>query len=175
LITSALEKVEDGTPFAWTINNITGETERLQICQVLQQQWKEIGDQMEINTTDVASYVAINNAGEFARSYGFLSFAPDPSTAAFWYKTEGALNWHGLGEALPDLQALLLSAEQTVDLAERKAIYAEFQEIIAETAPDVYIYDRQYYHVASSRIHNFNPMPDGNFIYEINQWYVDAE
>ncbi len=170
-----VEGIEDGTLFAWTINNITGETERLQVCQILQQQWKEVGAQVEINTTDVSNYVAINSGGEFAMSYGFLSFTPDPSTAAYWYKTENALNWHGLGEAYPELEGILLAAEQTVDLDERKALYAEFQEIIAAGATNLFIYDRQFYHIASTKIHDFKPSPAGDFVWNIYQWWMDAE
>ena len=168
-----VEGIEDGTLFAWTLNNITGETERLQVCQILQEQWKEIGAEVEINTTDVSNYVAINNAGEYAMSYGYLTFNADPSTAAFWYKTEDALNWHGLEEAYPGLQALLLSAEQTVIQAERKAMYSEFQELIADGATDLFVYDRYFYHVANKRIHEFKPTAAGGMLWNVNDWWVE--
>ena len=98
-----------------------------------------------------------------------------PAPAAYWYKTENALNWHGVGDEYPDLENILVSAEQTVSEDERLEYYKQFQEIIADAATDLYIYDRNFYHVVANRVHNFKPSPTGITVWNTYEWWVDPQ
>jgi len=170
-----VEGVPDGTKLAFSVINIAGQAERLQICQIVQQQWKEIGVELEIETMDVSTWVSRRNSFEFTVAYGYNAWDPDPGLAAqqTWYSV-GTQNPHGLDTIYPDIDALLEEAMATVDIGKRKAMYAEFQELIAERATDFLMYDRNWYNAASEKVHNFKPIPGGGqHTWNSYEWWLE--
>jgi peptide/nickel transport system substrate-binding protein len=159
-------EVEDGTRFAWEIANVAGQAERVQVCQVLQQYWQEIGADVTINTADVSTIVGQLMSGEFDMGYGFLDVSPEPSSAVFWWRVDGGLNWHGLDTLLPEVEDIIVAADQSLDPVERRDLYTEFQELVAEEAVDIFIYDRIWYDAVNNRVNGFAPIGGGG----VNTW-----
>jgi peptide/nickel transport system substrate-binding protein len=159
-------EVEDGTKFAWEIANVAGQPERVQVCQVLQQYWQEIGAEVTINTADVSTIVGQLMSGEFDMGYGFLDVSPEPSSAVFWWRVDGGLNWHGLDTLLPEVEDIIVAADQSLDPDERRDLYTEFQELVAEEALDIFIYDRIWYDAVNNRVNGFAPIGGGG----VNTW-----
>jgi peptide/nickel transport system substrate-binding protein len=161
-----VEDVPDGTRFSWEILNVAGQPERLQVCQVLQQYWQDVGAEVTINTADVSTAVGQLMSGDFTMGYGFLDVSPEPSSAVFWWRVDGGLNWHGLDTLLPEVEQLIIAGDQSLDPQERRDIYAEFQEYVAEQAVDVLLYDRIWYDAVNNRVHGFEPIGGGG----VNTW-----
>jgi len=165
--------VPDGTKFAWEILNVAGQPERLQVCQVLQQYWQDVGAEVTINTTDVSTAVGQLMSGDFTMGYGFLDVSPEPSSAVFWWRVEGGLNWHGLDTLLPEVEELIIAGDQSLDPEERREIYAEFQEYVAEQAVDVLLYDRIWYDAVNDRVNNFKPIGGGGVdTWNAYEWWL---
>jgi peptide/nickel transport system substrate-binding protein len=166
-------EVADGTKFAWQINNIVGQPERLKVCQVLQQYWQDIGAEVTINAVDAATGVGALNAGDFDMAYGWLDVSVEPSSCVFWWRTEGGLNWSNIDTLLPEVEDIIVAADQSLDPAERKALYAEFQELIAEQATDVLLYDRNWYDAVNNRVQNFKPIGAGGVnTWNAQEWWI---
>ncbi len=164
--------VTDGAKLAWTVNNITGQAERLQICQIAQQQWKAIGAQVDINTVDVAAYVAANNSFKFTMDYGYLGVSPEPVQAGYWWQVKDSPNWHGMDAVYPQIDSVFAQAQTTLDQATRFKILADYQEKINQLAPDVWIYDRNWYDAAKSKLQNFKPAPFGIHTWNAAEWWI---
>ncbi len=166
-------EVPDGTRFAWEIANVAGQAERLQVCQVLQQYWQAIGADVTINTADVSTIVGQLMSGEFDMGYGFLDVSPEPSSAVFWWRVDGGLNWHGLDTLLPEVEDIIVQADQSLDPDERTDLYEEFQEYVAEQAVDVFIYDRVWYDAVNNRVNGYQPIGGGGAnTWNAHEWWV---
>jgi peptide/nickel transport system substrate-binding protein len=73
----------------------------------------------------------------------------------------------------PKVDALLEAGRRTFDEAKRKVIYGEFQEIMAEEQPVIFLYVPEALPVVSSRVRGIEPAPAG-ISYNFTKWYVPA-
>jgi peptide/nickel transport system substrate-binding protein len=168
------EVVPDGTKLAWTILNIAGQLERLQICQIAQQQWRVVGAEVDINTVDVSTFVGTARSFDFGMAYLYNQWSTDPGLAVGYTWHPDGHNWHGLDTMYPDVTDILDAARATVDVDERKALYAEFQELMAERVPDILMYDRMWYNAVSEKVHNFKPIPGGEQqTWNAYEWWLE--
>ena len=163
---------KDGKPLAFAITNISGDAERLQIVQIAQQQWKAVGAQVDINLVDAATFVKTMQSGNFPIAYGFWGAGPDPdSMLSTWFYGKGN-NWQRLN--LPQLDSLIDQARVTLDQNKRKDLYIQAQELIAQQAPNIFIYSRVFFDGVKKKVHNFKPVGGGGVnTWNVNEWWID--
>ncbi|HTU00859.1 MAG TPA: hypothetical protein VMG58_03545, partial [Candidatus Sulfotelmatobacter sp.] len=100
------------------------------------------------------------------------SLGLDPDQYDIWSSTmTGPDQLNHISYKNPRVDALLEAGRRTFDEAKRKAIYGEFQRIMAEDQPVIFLYVPDALPVLSSRIHGIQVAPTG-IGYHSFQWYV---
>ena len=135
---------KNGTPLKITLVTYTERAELPEIAEVIQQQLKKVGIETELKVLSFDAAESLRNKGEFdlfliGRG---LFFVPDPDEIMMSdYHSDGFSNgglgayyWHN-----DTVDQLLEQARVTPDMASRKELYDEAQEIIQKEAPVAYL------------------------------------
>ena len=163
---------KDGERLSVNLLNIAGDSERLQVVQLAQAQWAEIGIELNIENVDAPTFVAAMIGADFQFAYGFWGYSVDPSGYNERYlSTSGGawLNYHN-----DTVDQLLLDAVKTADREERKAKYAEFQDIVVEDATNIWLYNRVFYDAVQTRVKGFvaNTSVATN-MWNAHEWWIE--
>lgn len=162
---------KDGQPLALTLLNIAGESERLQIVQLAQAMWKEIGVDVEISQVDAPTFVDAMTTQNYQFAYGWWGFSVDPSGYNDRWLSTSAGHW--LNYDNPEVDQLLLDALQTADPEARKALYAQFQEQVVEDATNIYVYNRVNFDAVKPRLQGFVPSASSaTNMWNVHEWFV---
>ncbi len=148
-----------------------------QIAQLLKEQWEKIGARVNIETTDVTT---IQQDFIRPRQYQALLFGEvlgaDPDPFAFWHSSQK--KDPGLNLALyqnKKVDKLLQEARQTMDQSARIDKYTEFQKLLIEDAPAVFLYSPTYLYPVNKKIKRINieklAIPSQRFS-QIENWYI---
>lgn len=129
---------KDGVRLSFTCTTITGDQARRPIAELAQQMLAEVGVEMLLAEAPVASILEALPKGEmdssiFNWTFG-SAFAPDPYDTLH---SQGSSNFNGYSNARVD--ELIEAGRTTVDVEERKAIYHELQEIVADEVPFLFL------------------------------------
>ena len=155
-------------------------------ANILKNQWKTLGINLEIKTLDVsteAAKLAFQDEILKPRNYGILLYGellgliPDPFP--FWHSSQ--IKDPGLNMALyenKDADKLLEEARQTLDQEKRKSTLEEFQNILIEDAPAVFLYSPNYLYLVSAKIKGVSLKiitdPSKRFT-GIEEWYIKTK
>lgn len=181
--TNIREKVfnNDEEPTPLKIILITTEWPELQqVTGILQKQWSKIGAEIEIKILSIAE---IQQDYIRPREYQALLFGevlgPDPDPFAFWHSTQK--RDPGLNLALYDnknIDKLLEEAREAFDSETRAKKYEEFQKLVVEDAPVVFLYNPFYLYPVSKKIKGIEieniPIPSKRFS-GIEKWYIKTK
>ena len=99
---------------------------------------------------------------------------PDPSLLFYRHfraLPEGAdfRNWNNAAAS-----ALLDQGQQATDPAKRRAIYAEFQKLLAEQVPTIMLFSADLITAQSTRVHNYTQHATGWYFGLVKTWVGDA-
>ncbi len=154
--------------------------ELAQTADILLNQWKKIGANVKVSVLGVSdlqqNYVR-------PREYGSLlfgqaaSFNPDPYS--FWHssqKRDPGLNLSLFDDKKAD--ELLDKAREEMDESKRAEEYREFQRILADEIPAIFLYSPNYLYPVNQKvkgidIKNVN-FPSGRFA-DVNKWYINTK
>jgi peptide/nickel transport system substrate-binding protein len=103
---------------------------------------------------------------------------PDPDQYSLWHSgaDPGSLNFayaRGWGVIDQDLEV----GRAAVDQSERLAAYIDFQMLIADAAPAIFLYTPHYDYAVSQRVHGVhlnNVIEPGDRFQYVTQWYVNT-
>lgn len=151
-----------------------------QTAQVLQEQWNKIGVQVNLEIVDAT---AMQQEYIRPRQYQALLFgevlSADPDPFAFWHSSQK--KDPGLNLALyqnKDVDKLLESARQTMDQEERMQKYAEFQKLLVEDMPAIFLYSPIYLYPVTGKIKGFSierlPQYSQRFS-QVEGWYMKTK
>lgn len=139
-------------------------------AQNIQAQLAEIGVTVEIETLELGVYVDRWLKGDFDAAVALNGGNPDPHNMFFRY-------WHSTGNlnsvanySAPEIDALLAEAVALTDPAERKAVYDQIQQQLAEAAPWVWLYVGYEYRIYQPYVENYTNMSNGQTIYLRETW-----
>jgi peptide/nickel transport system substrate-binding protein len=134
----------DGTPMKYEINVVSGWTDWVSACEIMAQNFKEIGIDATVKTYDFSAWIDKVNKGEFDMSIGWSSGGATPinfyrgqmSSATFKPVGEVASeNWQRYQS--PAMDALIKEFSATSDPAEQKAVAEKMQQAYADEAPAI--------------------------------------
>lgn len=137
---------------------------RVEVCQVLQSQLKEIGINIEIDVMEFGSFIEATSAGQHDMAY----FAWTCSTSDADYTYYSLL--HSSQQGAPGnrsfvddakVDELVEKGRSTIDPEERKAIYDELEEYLGEYIPYVNIYYSNINAGANKKVKDFVIAPTG--------------
>jgi len=168
--------VRDGKPFSFTIMTNQGNAVRQQTAEIIQRRLRAIGVDVKIHIVEWAAFI-----NTFIRKRNFEAIllgwglGLDPDQYEIWHSSmTGPDELNHISYNNPRVDALLEAGRRTFDEAKRMSIYAEFQDLLAEEQPVVFLYVPDALPVVSARINGIEPAPAG-ITYNFTRWYVPRE
>ena len=141
-------------------------------AQSIQAQLAELGINVEIESLELGVYVDRWLAADFDAAVALNGGNPDPDNMFYRY-------WHSTGNlnkvaaySSPEIDALLDQARSVVDVEERKVLYDEIQQLLADAAPWVWLYVGYEYRVMQPDVMGYVPLSNGATVY-LRDTYLD--
>jgi peptide/nickel transport system substrate-binding protein len=167
-------RTKDGERLSLTLLNIAGDSERLQIVQIAQAMWEDIGVEVNISQVDAPTFVDAMTTQNYQFAYGFWGFSVDPSGYNERWLSSSAGHW--LNYDKPEVDALLLEGLQTAEREARRVLYEQFQEIVVEDATNIYVYNRVFFDAVKNRVQGFVPSASNSTnMWNVHEWWLASE
>lgn len=164
---------KNGVPMAFTIVTNQGNDQRIKSAEIIQRRFQQVGVKVKIRVIEWASLLKeFIHPGNFDATLMGWTVPIDPDGYNVWHSSKtgpGQLNFIGYENSRVD--ELLEQGRRTIDQAQRKKIYAEFQQILAEDQPYTFLFVPDSLPVVAKRFREVTEAPSGimhNFI----RWYV---
>ena len=154
----------------------------VQVADLLTKEFAAVGVQL---TVDVVPSTVLVSRYLVGKKYQMALVAfdngPDPDQFGLWHSSNSSDPLNFSSPLLPK-QALidkdLEDGRATADHKLRKAAYTDFQDLMSDAAPAVFLYEPHYAYIVSKRVHGVrtNPVvePVDRFQY-VTEWWVDVK
>ncbi|MBN2645303.1 MAG: peptide-binding protein [Desulfuromonadaceae bacterium] len=166
----------EGKPFSFTIVTNQGNDQRIKAGEIIQRRLQEVGIKVQLRVIEWASFLKeFIHPGNFEATLLGWTVPMDPDGYNVWHSSKtgkGQLNFISFKNERVD--ELLELGRRTLGRAQRKKIYAEFQQILAEEVPYTFLFVPDSLPVVARRFHGIEEAPAGimhNFIH----WYVPKD
>ncbi|WP_420414107.1 ABC transporter substrate-binding protein [Roseibium sp.] len=150
-----------------TLTTLAGSSDDATVFAALQQMWSAIGITLVAEQVDGATRGAKNRSGEFdIHTYGWVDDVNDPSQVTGWlgyYPTRKAV---GTGWNNAEFNGLYEASSSEMDPEKRADQYRQMQEIYAEAAPLLFMYETPFAVAVSGKVNGYIQTPLGNNIFE---------
>ena len=122
---------EAGYPNGLDLTYMTYESAvNLAFAEVLQNMWKQIGVNVDVQFLDLATFTQMNNAGQITMALMTNTASiPDPAAALIAWPSERTIS---LRHGDSHIDELLKKGQETIDQDERIAVYQELQDYLWE-------------------------------------------
>lgn len=167
---------KDGQKLSFTISTTAGDVQREQIEQLMKEQLREAGINLEIRNYDALTLFGdIIENGKFDTVLFAWMAGVDPDNFTLWHSDQLPPN----GQNYPHfinarVDELIEASRQTFDQTARKECFDEIQEILAEEVPVMPLYYRANLDVAVSKLHEFKPNPTSySNMWNCSQWWLE--
>ena len=168
---------EDGTEMKLNLKTNAGNEARESIMALVQQQWGEIGIEVEIEAMEWNAYLDVLLGQTFdGVVIGWTGVDPDNESLFFGkYDVPGG-GFNFCSFYRPDYEPLELEAKTVEGCAyeDRGAIYRDIQEVFYDEVPYVFLYAPRSITGINSRIGGVNPAPWSTG-YNIHEWFIIGE
>lgn len=170
---------EIATPLAVTLTTVDTQ-ENMAVAQIVKQNWESIGikTELEIVPSSKIQQEKIRTHEYEALLYGEI-LGQDPDPFPFWHSSqahESGLNLAAFNNRRVD--ELLEGARSTTDPDERARMYVEFQDLLAEDVPAIFLYSPTYTYAVSGKVKGIETKtiysPADRFS-DISFWYIDIK
>ncbi len=154
--------------------------ENIAVAQLIKQQWQAVGvmTELEIVPASKLQKDKIRPRDYEALLYGEI-IGPDPDPYPFWHSSQNS--GQGLNLAVFSnrrVDELLEKARLTTNDDERAGYYREFQTILAEELPAIFLYSPTYTYAVSRRVNGISEatvfVPADRFA-DIANWYINTK
>ncbi len=153
--------------------------ENVAIAKELQKDWQLIGAKINLKIVETSKIAdTIKNRDYEILLYGqILGFDPDPYP--FWHsnqETHPGLNLTSLNN--PAIDKLLEEARKTTDETKRAIQYNQFQKLLAESVPAIFLFSPTYTYPQNKKIKGFDSerlIIPANRFNQITSWYIKTD
>lgn len=153
-----------------------------QVAEAISQQLARVGIQVTIDAVPASVLVSRYLVGKhFQMALVAFDNGPDPDQFGLWHSSnsQAVLNF---ASVLTPKQALidkdLEDGRSASDRKARRAAYADFQDLMADAAPAIFLYEPHYAYITGIAVHGVrtNPVvePVDRFQH-VAQWWVDVK
>ncbi len=149
------------------------------IAEIIKSQWEKIGAKVTIKVFEFGDLYQNVIA---TRKYDALLFGEsigkDLDLYAFWHSSQR--NSPGLNVALyvnSKVDRLLEEARVATDEKSRQGSYAQFEKIIQDELPAIFLYSPEFIYVIPDKVRNlhFDSIIPSNRFYGISTWYITTD
>ncbi len=169
---------KDGKPLSFTLMTSSGNTQYEAVLAITEQQWKEIGVDVEIQYYEwsvlVEKYLDAGNFEAYMLAWGL---GLDPDCYLFWHSS-AAYDERGVLQGFNDckyinerMDELLELGRTTMDQEKRKEIYGEIQTMLNEDLPNLFLYTQNYTAGMHKKFKGVTFSPLGPIFPE--RWYIE--
>lgn len=166
-----LEK--DGRIFSFTVLVNQGNQARLMTAQIIKEQLKKIGIEMNIKVLEWQALLhEFIDKKRFEAVIMGWALSRDPDIYDIWHSSktkEGEFNF--ISYKNEEVDRLLIQGRQVFDIEKRKKIYHRIHEILAEEQPVTFLYVPDALPVLHKRFKGVEKAPLGIW-YDFIHWYV---
>lgn len=160
------------TPIKVKMNTPTMFPEMLPVAQLLKEQFKAVGVDLEINVMEWAAYLAAERKREFQAQIGGFSGRPDPDVYVYGeFHSKAPGNVSRLNS--PRVDQLAEQGRRTTDLEKRRQVYADAQKAIVDEAGFLFLAVGTDYEVLSKKVKGFQLMPN-RFRLSVKEVWLDS-
>lgn len=157
-----LDEAGLGGGFEVKFTTLAGSADDATLFTALQQMWSPLGVNLKVEQVDNPTRGEKNRSGDFdIHTYGWANDVHDPAQVTGWlgyYKQRQAV---GTGWNNQEFNALFEASNVEVDPAKRKDEYKQMQEIYAEGAPLLFLFETPFAVAVSKSIEGYVQTPLG--------------
>lgn len=172
-------RMKDGKVLEFSIATVN-QPYFVKTLDILKENWTKMGVKVNVNVYEPGD---IQEQIVKPRTYEALLFGEvlgvDPDPYAFWHSTQ--MKYPGLGLAVfyqKNIDDLLETARKTDDEEQRRLKYFNFQNILADELPAIFLYNPYYTYVLAPDISGVSfqyiTTPADRFT-DIANWYIDTK
>ncbi|SDQ23530.1 ABC transporter substrate-binding protein [Pseudovibrio sp. Tun.PSC04-5.I4] len=158
---AAAAGLKEGTEI--TLTTLAGSSDDSTLFAALQQMWTPLGVSLKVEQVDGPTRGAKNRSGEFdIHTYGWVNDVNDPAQVAGWlgyYPTRKAV---GTGWNNAEFNTLFEASNTEIDPEKRSEQYKSMQDIYADAAPLLFLYETPFAVALSSNVNGYLQTPLGN-------------
>ena len=168
---------ENGEKLELTLVCQTNHPIREKTAVVIQENLKEIGVKIEIDSMEYSSVmdqVVANHEFDLYMMGNTLSLDPDPRP--MWHSDaisneKGVVGYNIVAYYNEETDKLIEEGNATLDQSERKEIYNEFGKILNEDVPEAYLFCQDIERVYNSKLEGYKPSTFNEF-YNVHNWVI---
>jgi peptide/nickel transport system substrate-binding protein len=164
---------KNGTPFSFTVLVNQGNEARLKTAQILKEQFKRIGIDMQIKVLEwqamLHDFIDKKRFEAIIMGWGL---SRDPDAYDIWHSSktrEGEFNF--ISYTNEEVDRLLIEGRRTFDKDKRTRIYHRIHEILAEEQPYAFLYVPDSLPVLHKRFKGVEKAPIGIW-HDFIHWHV---
>jgi peptide/nickel transport system substrate-binding protein len=147
----------DGQRFAFKLTSSSTLLGAQQVTAELQQRWKALGMESDIELVEFGVFI---NQRRDNHNYDVMlhswSLPLDPDQFNYWHSS--AITGGGLNDGEyrnPEVDRLLEDGRKTLDPAQRKAIYSQFQKLMADDLPELWLWNNAEVRAGAAKLQGF--------------------
>lgn len=159
-------RVNGGKRLAFTLIAQSGFAIRENVSQVLQQQWKAIGADVQIQLVDGTAISSLWFSGKFDAMLHWWQMGADPELTLFFAADRIPPRGRNINQIADSaLTSLLYASDREIDEGKRIALLKQVQQRVAQLAPEIPLYNTAKIDAvpASLEGHTGNPTNAGPF------------
>ncbi|MCH3975012.1 MAG: ABC transporter substrate-binding protein [Bifidobacterium tibiigranuli] len=164
-----MAKSSSPSGFSVTIQVQSGDPEKSQIAQILQNSWKKLGIDVKLQTLDSTTIYSNRKKGDF--DIAMFEMTNDVSDPDEWmhymFASDASVN---SGYANSTVDDLIAKAASDDNVDNRKKMYAQVQQILAEEAPEIPLVYKPGLFVVRDGVENFKVTTLGQ--YDLTQTHL---
>ncbi len=163
-------RYKDGERLEFTLSYPSGNVPRERNAEIIQDMASDVGIAIELDMmefTTLADVVFDEQDFDLYLMGWSLALEPDPS--GIWLSDD---HWNAVGFDHPDNDELIMEARRTTDMDERAELYSEWQALLVEEAPYVWLYAEDEAFVHTPDLHNFQGDAFSMW-WNVEEWELD--
>lgn len=160
--------------FETTILVASGNSQRAQEAQIIQDALGQIGITVKIESIDIAAFRERFKALDYSFMINSgISDAPDPNgLISFQADPEGFSQSYWTSYTNPEVTELMLQGRTTADGDDREAIYLQIQQILANDVPYVPLFYPENVKATTNKVHGLEVLPNGSVRFQ-DAWIAE--
>jgi peptide/nickel transport system substrate-binding protein len=175
---AGLRRGEDGRRLKVMLDYGSGNLQDQRAAEIIKQQLGKVGVAVELRASDTATYLRrVFTDQDYDLMLSSLHRLPDPTLGVqrlYWTRNikKGAPWTNGSGYSNPELDKVMEAAADEPDLARRKALVRQWQQIVQEDVPIMELIEPTWITVQTARLHKTMRQGDGLFASYADAWLV---
>ncbi len=163
-------RTKDGERLQFTLSYPSGNVQRERNAEIIQSMLGDVGIDIELEMMEFGSLIPkVYDERDFDLYLMGWSLALEADPSGIWLSTD---QWNAVGFDHPDNDPLILAGRETMDLEERAEIYREWQQLLVEEAPYVFLYSEEEAFVHTPDLKNFQGDAFSMW-WNVEQWELD--